>query len=144
MKDQLDQKTWPSMRAKLEEAFLSKPRDEWARAFAGTDACVSPVLSLEEAAKDAHNVKRGLFVHLEGETAPWVSPPPVLSRSPALSVEALKHEQARARQSQSADQLVRRWNQHRGAKKIAMRQVKTQEVDDDDVWKALYGRRNKN
>jgi len=46
----------------------AKPRDEWIDHFAGTDACVSPVLSLDEAAN------QGNFINLEGVVQPGPSP----------------------------------------------------------------------
>lgn len=46
----------------LEEAFLKKTREEWVEVFKGLDACVSPVLSLDEAAENKHNKERGSFI----------------------------------------------------------------------------------
>ena len=54
---------------KLEKLFASKTRDEWAQLFDGSDACVSPVLTYEEAVEHPQNVargglkKQGAFVH---------------------------------------------------------------------------------
>ena len=36
------------------ERFASRTRDEWTEVFAGTDACVTPVLTWSEAAADEH------------------------------------------------------------------------------------------
>lgn len=53
----------------LEKLFASKTRDEWAQLFDGSDACVSPVLTYEEAVEHPQNVargglkKQGAFVH---------------------------------------------------------------------------------
>ena len=53
----------------LEAIFASKTRDEWAKVFDGSDACVSPVLTYEEAAEHPQNIargglkKQGAFVH---------------------------------------------------------------------------------
>ncbi|MEU7480444.1 CaiB/BaiF CoA-transferase family protein [Lentzea sp. NPDC042327] len=58
---QLDRDGWPLLRKAFAEVFLSRTRDEWADVFAGTDACVTPVLSLEEAASHPHLVARGVF-----------------------------------------------------------------------------------
>ena len=44
---------------KLETLFASKTRDEWAVLFDGSDACVSPVLTYEEAAEHPQNRARG-------------------------------------------------------------------------------------
>ncbi len=45
--------------ARLEEVFSSKTRDEWAEIFAGTDACVTPVLNYLEAASHPIALARG-------------------------------------------------------------------------------------
>ncbi|VDL76008.1 unnamed protein product [Nippostrongylus brasiliensis] len=47
--------------SKMEEIFRRKTRDEWMSLFAESDACVTPVLSLDEAIKDPHNVARESF-----------------------------------------------------------------------------------
>jgi len=67
--NQNDNSLWPKQHELLEKVFASKSRDEWSDLFDGTDACVSPVLNLEEAQEHPHNkarnshVKSGLFVH---------------------------------------------------------------------------------
>ena len=38
--------------------FATRTRDEWGRAFDGSDACVAPVLTFAEAARHPHNVAR--------------------------------------------------------------------------------------
>lgn len=59
--------------------FKTKSRDEWAGRFAGSDACVSPVLSPWEAPENAHNVARGTFVEIGGVRQP--APAPRFSRT---------------------------------------------------------------
>ncbi|MGW4029489.1 CaiB/BaiF CoA transferase family protein [Streptomyces sp. NPDC004838] len=56
---QRDRAAWPAMRERLTEIFASRPRDAWAAEFAGRGACVTPVLSLTEAAEHPHNIARG-------------------------------------------------------------------------------------
>ena len=46
--DQNDIGRWPELRAAFTEAFAAQDRDHWAKVFAGTDACVTPVLSFGE------------------------------------------------------------------------------------------------
>ena len=43
---------FPEMREIFTERFASKTRDEWTEIFAGTDACVTPVLTWTEAAQN--------------------------------------------------------------------------------------------
>src|SRR5580700_3796199 len=46
---QHDRAGWPVLRERFAAVFASRSRAEWEHVFAGTDACVSPVLSLAEA-----------------------------------------------------------------------------------------------
>jgi alpha-methylacyl-CoA racemase len=62
------------MTAAFEAAFLTRPRDAWAEVFAGTDACVSPVLGLAEAADHAHTRERGVFSTVAGVRHPMPAP----------------------------------------------------------------------
>jgi len=75
-----DVKTWPDLRARLEAAFATRPRDSWAEVFAQTDACVTPILSMEEAPKHPHNRARETFV--SGGAGPQPAPAPRFSRTP--------------------------------------------------------------
>ena len=44
--DRGDRKQWPALKARLAEEFRSRTRAEWEAVFEGSDACVSPVLSM--------------------------------------------------------------------------------------------------
>jgi alpha-methylacyl-CoA racemase len=77
---QHDRDAWPAQRERLAALFATKPRDEWAAIFAGTDACVAPVLDLAEAPDHPHNVARGAFVDVGGTPQP--APAPRFSRTP--------------------------------------------------------------
>ncbi|KRV49687.1 carnitine dehydratase [Wenjunlia vitaminophila] len=57
-----DRKNWPVMNQRLEQIFTSRTRDNWAALFEGTQACVTPVLSLNEAAAHPHNLARGTYL----------------------------------------------------------------------------------
>ena len=56
--DQADRAQWPVLTRELEGIFAGQPRDHWAALFDGTDACVAPVLTMEEAAAHPHNAAR--------------------------------------------------------------------------------------
>jgi alpha-methylacyl-CoA racemase len=58
----------------LADTFRTKTRDEWAEIFASLDACVAPVLTLEEALQHPHNVARGTFVDVDGAAMPGPAP----------------------------------------------------------------------
>ena len=66
--DQFDATRWPDLTARLAALFASRPRDHWAALFAGTDACVAPVLSPDEARADPHIAARGIWQ--DGAPAP--------------------------------------------------------------------------
>lgn len=76
---QFDRAGWPTLRARLTTAFLSQPRDHWAKLFADTDACVTPVLTFEEAARQPHLAARGTLTDIDGITQ--AAPAPRFSRT---------------------------------------------------------------
>ena len=78
--DRHDPGNWPELRARLSARFAERTRDEWTAIFAGSEACVEPVLSLHEAAADPHLVARGTYVTGDGIIEP--SPAPRFSRTP--------------------------------------------------------------
>jgi alpha-methylacyl-CoA racemase len=82
-----DRASWPSLRAEMADAFAGRSRDEWVREFAGTDACVTAVLTFTEAAADPHLVARGTYVTVDGETQ--AAPAPRFSRTPSATVRPL-------------------------------------------------------
>jgi alpha-methylacyl-CoA racemase len=75
-----DPANWPALRARLAGAFASRTREEWVALFDGSDACVTPVLSLKEAPKHPHNAARGVFAEAAGVVQP--APAPRFSRTP--------------------------------------------------------------
>lgn len=78
--DQNDRDQWPAMRERFAAIFSIKTRDEWAERFAATDACVTPVLSPDEAAAHPHAVHRAMFTAPDGVQQP--APAPRFSRTP--------------------------------------------------------------
>src|SRR5215469_468802 len=71
---QMDMARWPTLRERFAETFATRTRDEWADVFAGTDACVAPVLSPAEAPSHPHNTARGTFTDVGGLTQPAPAP----------------------------------------------------------------------
>ena len=57
---------WPRLKSELQAIFRTKTRDEWCQLFAGSDACVTPVLTLAEAAQHPHNRMRQAFIDVGG------------------------------------------------------------------------------
>ncbi len=74
---------WPRHREAIADRFASRSRPEWLQVFDGTDACVTPVLSLAEAPGDPHLVARRVFAEVPGGVEPRVAPR--FSRTPGLS-----------------------------------------------------------
>lgn len=69
-----DRAAWPRLRALVAGAVARRGRDEWCEVFAGHDACVAPVLDLDEAPGHPHAVARGLFVAEDGVVRPAPAP----------------------------------------------------------------------
>jgi alpha-methylacyl-CoA racemase len=59
---QHDRRAWPAMHAAIATRLGGRTRAEWLAAFDGVDACVSPVLDLDEAAAHPHAVARSTWV----------------------------------------------------------------------------------
>jgi alpha-methylacyl-CoA racemase len=78
--DQYDRAAWPRLRESICDAIASRTRDEWALVFDGTDACVTPVLTLTEALSHPHAVARSAFVTIDGLDQP--APAPRFERTP--------------------------------------------------------------
>ncbi|WP_202903855.1 CaiB/BaiF CoA transferase family protein [Halocynthiibacter namhaensis] len=79
--------------AKLSGVFASHPRQHWVDRFQDTDGCVTPVLSVPEAATAPHNQARGVFETLNDVLQP--APAPRFSATPgaisASPIDANKH-----------------------------------------------------
>ena len=58
----------------LMTAFAARPRNDWMTLFSDCDACVSPVLDLDEACSDPHLKARGVHVEIDGVMQPGVAP----------------------------------------------------------------------
>ena len=82
--NQLDASTFPEVHKMFEEKFASKTRDDWTEIFAGTDACVTPVLTWREAAQNEHLRARSTLVTFNG--VDQAAPAPRFSRTPAVPV----------------------------------------------------------
>ncbi|KAJ3605417.1 hypothetical protein NHX12_027464 [Muraenolepis orangiensis] len=78
---QMSMGDWPELKRVFEGRFAAKTQAEWADVFDGTDACVTPVLSLDQVSAHPHNKERGSFVVGDDDESP--RPAPVLSRTPA-------------------------------------------------------------
>ncbi|GEM31270.1 CoA transferase [Nocardia neocaledoniensis NBRC 108232] len=96
-----DQASWPAMRARFAEVFLTRTREEWVRLMAPLDTCFAPVLTLDEARSHEHNVARELFVANDGIMQS--APAPRFDRTPA-SIKG-----PAARPGQHTEEALRDW-----------------------------------
>ncbi|MFF4405954.1 CaiB/BaiF CoA transferase family protein [Streptomyces sp. NPDC001404] len=83
-----DMARWGELRTAVAARFRQRTRAEWTEVFAGTDACVAPVLSLREAPQHPHLAARGTFAAPGGLVQPAPAPrfsatPGTLRRPPA-------------------------------------------------------------
>ncbi len=78
--EQWDPSGWPVLRERFAAVLRTRTRDEWAEVFADTDACVTPVLSMAEAADHPHVRARGSVVR-DGDVV-YPGPAPRFSRTP--------------------------------------------------------------
>ena len=71
---QNDVARWPELRAALTERIASRDRDHWARVFADSDACVTPVLAFGEVNTEPHITERHTFYEADGGLQPMPAP----------------------------------------------------------------------
>jgi alpha-methylacyl-CoA racemase len=96
---QNDTAGWPELRAVLTETFASRDRDHWAKVFADSDACVTPVLTFGEVHTEPHITERNTFYEVNGGLQPL--PAPRFSRTasdtprpaaPATDIESILND----------------------------------------------------
>ena len=78
--DHMNRALWPERSRQLEALFKTRTRDEWIAMLAPFDACVSPVLTQDEAVRHPANTGRDVFTRGD---APQPNPAPRFSRTPA-------------------------------------------------------------
>jgi alpha-methylacyl-CoA racemase len=72
--------SWDAEARALADVFKRKTRDEWTMLLEGSDACVAPVLTLDEAPAHPHARARNTYRELGGVVQP--APAPRFSRTP--------------------------------------------------------------
>lgn len=77
---QHDVEQWPKAKEEIARVFATKTQTEWCKTFKDLDACVTPVLTTDEAPHHTHNEERKTFISNDGTYEP--SPAPKLSRTP--------------------------------------------------------------
>lgn len=65
---------WAVNKSQLQQIFLRRTQSEWTQVFDGSDACVTPVLGMTEAAAHPHNQARKAYVEAGGILQPGIAP----------------------------------------------------------------------
>jgi alpha-methylacyl-CoA racemase len=71
---QYDEAQWPMLRDLIASIFRSRTREEWTTHFAGSDACVAPVMSLREGITHPHVAARSSVVAVGNAIQPGKAP----------------------------------------------------------------------
>jgi alpha-methylacyl-CoA racemase len=79
--DQNDRAAWPEMRQRFANIFAGRTRDEWVAAAMGHDACIAPVLTIDEAPSHPQMKARNVYTMFDGVRHP--SPAPRFSSTPS-------------------------------------------------------------
>ncbi len=79
--DRDDPAGWAALRDRMAARFKERTQSEWADVFDGSDACVTPVLPITEAARHPHLAARGTWLDRDGLLQP--APAPRFSRTAA-------------------------------------------------------------
>lgn len=98
---QHDRDGWPAMQARFAAVFRTRTQAEWVALAAGTESCITPVLSMAEAPAHPHLKERGTFVELDG--VPQPAPAPRFSRTPGAI------QSPPARPGQHTREVLRDW-----------------------------------
>jgi alpha-methylacyl-CoA racemase len=98
----VERRGWAQWKRLLAAKFRERTRDEWAKIFEDTDACVTPVLSTWEAHEHPHNAARGVFIEVDGLRQP--APAPRFDRTPTDLPNPLRDH------GRDIDTILTHWN----------------------------------
>jgi alpha-methylacyl-CoA racemase len=98
---QWDRAGWPASKRRLATIFGARTRKEWEERFAGSDACVTPVLRMPELGDHPHHAARASFTNYRGNAVPVVAPR--LSRTPGRITDSRELEPG---------EVLRQWGAH--------------------------------
>lgn len=76
-----DPANWEAHKCRLAEIIHGRTRDEWAALLDGSDACVTPILDLNESLGESHLAGRATVTNVDGLDQP--APAPRFSRTPS-------------------------------------------------------------
>ena len=81
-----DRAHWPELRGLIAATLAGRSREHWLEVFAGSDACLSPVLTLAQAPQHPQAQARQAYVAVDGVVQP--APAPRFSRSATVAPRA--------------------------------------------------------
>ena len=98
--DQMDRDRWPEMKQRVGEIIATRTQDEWVAVFDGTDACVTPVLTMGQTPAHPHAMARDAFFQFSEVTQPRPAPrfqgtpsePAMVSQPPGADTDAVLFE----------------------------------------------------
>jgi alpha-methylacyl-CoA racemase len=77
--NRFNQSNWQELGEQFADRFSSGSQQQWSDIFVGTDACVTPVVTMDEVMEDAHNAFRGAVISSDSGYRP--APAPRFGRS---------------------------------------------------------------
>jgi alpha-methylacyl-CoA racemase len=83
-----DRANWPTIGKTIADTFRTRNRDEWEALFRGTDACVTPVLDLDEAVAYGVPPVSTLYGYAQTAPQPWFAPLGEKAAAPLQLAEA--------------------------------------------------------
>lgn len=97
---QMDKSSWPQMKETVAQQFAKRAQQEWIEVFEGTDACVTPVLTMGETSQHPQAVEREAFFETCGQHQPYPAPrwsktrsePAASSASPGADTDSILKE----------------------------------------------------
>lgn len=72
--NRFDPLTWSALRTQFAAVFATRSQAEWSERFEGTDACVSPVLAMDELMEYPHNRDREVLIPRGSKARPAPAP----------------------------------------------------------------------
>lgn len=97
---QYDRPSWPTTKKMFADTISQRTLAEWTQAFDEVDACVSPVLTIQEAHGHPHFGARGTWTSFGDAIQPAAAPR--FSRTPSVTAEMSSGE--------SLDDIAERWS----------------------------------